>query len=70
MGLGGLTFCLLNHYATTAIQVILNDRNCNILSSLVFFQSTAPKQYTLKVNAYEHEHNNHIEQEDEWDVVG
>jgi hypothetical protein len=48
---------------------IVNDRNYvpqYPIFSFVFFQSTAPKQYTLKVNAYEH--NNHVEQEDEWDV--
>lgn len=50
---------------------IVNDRNYlpqypNFL--LVFFQSISPKQYILKVNAYEH--NNHVEQEDEWDVRG
>jgi len=69
LGFGWTSFCLLNYYATTAIQVIVNDRNCNSrypIFPLVFFQSTAPKQYTLKADAYEH--NNHVEQEDVWNV--
>jgi hypothetical protein len=56
LGFGWTSFCLLNYYATTAIQVIVLKI---VTALLVFFQSTAPKQCTLKVDAYER--NNHVE---------